>query len=411
MGIRYMRTLTQQLPGQSPQQSSTGPSQFVSNQVFHFEQGGSINQLELAYETYGRLNSVQGNAILVHHALSTDSHVAASDQSPAPGWWEGMVGPGKYLDTNRWFIICINNLGSCRGSSGPLSINPLTGRAYGPDFPTVTFVDMARSQKRLTDALGITKLHAVIGCSMGAMLSVTWAAMYPEHARNLVSISSCARVYPANQANRILQREAICADAQWKNGHYHDSGTLEGFRTARKIGLLTYRNAQELNQRFSGKTGRESIESYLQYNADKFVRQFDCNSYLRLLGAMDSYDLELHGRRLLDVLRAVTARVLVIAVDSDVLFPPQQQRELFEAFQGAGVRADYIEHRSGYGHDAFLLEIEDFGAYLKDFVEHGDAAGIESGRQMPRRSRFPRLVVPAGRVLGLNVVNHPHPRC
>jgi homoserine O-acetyltransferase len=399
MGIRYMRTLTQQLPCQSPQQLSTGPWRFVSNQVFDFEQGGSINPLELAYETYGLLNSLQDNAILVHHALSTDSHVAASDRNPVPGWWEGMVGPGKYLDTNRWFVICINNLGSCRGSSGPLSINPLTGRAYGPDFPTVTFVDMARSQKRLTDALGITKLHAVIGCSMGAMLTATWAAMYPEHACNLVSISSSARVYAANQANRILQREAICADALWENGHYQDSGTLEGFRTARKIGLLTYRNAQELNLRFGGKTGRESIASYLHYNAQKFVRQFDCNSYLRLLGAMDSYDLELHGRRLHDVLQAVTARVQVIAVDSDALFPPAQQRELFEAFQGAGVRAEYIEHHSGYGHDAFLLEIEEFGVYLKDFVERSDGAGIDSGRKMPRHSLFPRLVVPVGRVL------------
>jgi homoserine O-acetyltransferase len=328
---------------------------YVSRQEFRFEQGGSINPLVLAYETYGQLNSARDNAILVHHALSADSHVAASDQNPAAGWWEGMVGPGKYLDTNRWFVICINNLGSCAGSSGPLSINPLTGRAYGPDFPAVTFVDMARSQKRLIDALGITELHAIIGSSMGAMLSVTWAALYPEHTRNLVSICSSARVYPANQANRMLQRDAICSDPNWNKGHYRDSSTLEGFRTARKIGLLTYRNSRELNQRFAGKTGRESIENYLQYNADKFVRRFDCNSYLRLLGAMDSYDLESNGRSLFDALGAVTARVLVIAVDSDVLFPPQQQRELFEAFRAAGVRADYIEHHSDHGHDAFLV--------------------------------------------------------
>jgi homoserine O-acetyltransferase len=393
-----MKPIAPQLPDQSRHQSSPGPLQFESDQEFRFEQGGTINPLELAYETFGRLNPARDNAILVHHALSTDSHVAASHRNPSPGWWEGMVGPGKPLDTNRWFVICINNLGSCRGSSGPVSINPGTGSAYGPDFPAVTFVDMARSQKLLIDAMGIQQLHAIVGSSMGAMLSVTWAALYPEHTRNLVSISSSARVYPANQANRILQREAICADANWNNGHYRDSSTLEGFRTARKIGLLTYRNARELNQRFMGASGHESIENYLHYNADKFVRRFDCNSYLRLLGAMDSYNLELDRRGLPDVLRPVTARVLVIAVDSDVLFPPQQQRELYEAFQAAGVQAAYIEHQSDYGHDAFLVEVENFGAYLKGFVENQDGACPGLEEQEPECSHFPRLVYPAVRL-------------
>ena len=369
------------------QQSGHGPLQFVSGDAFRFEQGGSINPLVLAYETFGQLNPARDNAILVHHALSTDSHVSASERNPAPGWWEGMVGPGKYLDTNRWFVICINNLGGCGGSSGPVSVNPATGTPWGADFPQVTFVDMARSQKRLLDALGITELHAVIGSSMGAMLSVTWATLYPQHVRNLVSISSSARVHPANRANRVLQREAICNDVNWNNGYYTDNNALDGFRTARKIGLLTYRTGAELKRRFSGKTGEESIENYLQYNADKFVQRFDCNSYLRLLGAMDSYDLESQGYTLADALRRVSARALVISVDSDELFPAEQQRELFEAMRSAGITTDYIEHRSEYGHDAFLVEIEAFGGYLKRFVERGDEAGAA-----PRRGHFPRLV-------------------
>ena len=346
-----------------------GAFEFVSNEEFRFEKGGSINPLVLVYETYGRLNGAKDNAIVVHHALSTNSHLAATETNPEQGWWEEMVGPGKNLDTDRYFIICINNLGSCFGSSGPVSPNPKTSRNYGADFPAVTIVDMVRSQKLLIDTLGIEKLHAVLGSSMGAMLSIAWMALYPEHASHLISISSCAQVYPANTANRLVQKEVIKTDPNWNGGNYRDSGELQGFRTARKIGLLTYRNCEEINDRFANKTGRESIESYLDYNAEKFINRFDCNSYLALLGAMDTFDLNIDDGGIEDVFKSIKAKVLIVSVDSDVLFVPRQQQEMYEVLREAGVDVDLIEHRSNYGHDAFLVEIDAFGKYIGGFID------------------------------------------
>jgi homoserine O-acetyltransferase len=348
---------------------ANGAFEFVSNDDFHCEKGGSINPLVLVYETYGRLNRAKDNAIIVHHALSTDSHLAATEKNPERGWWQEMVGPGKYLDTDRFFIICINNLGSCFGSSGPVSLNPKTSQNYGADFPAVTIVDMVRSQKLLIDTLGIKKLHAVLGSSMGAMLSITWTALYPEHASYLISISSCAQVYPANTANRLVQKEIIRMDPNWNGGNYRYSGELQGFITARKIGLLTYRHSDEVNDRFVNKTGRESIESYLDYNAEKFVKRFDCNSYLALLSAMDTFDLNIDGNGIVDVCRSIKAKVLIVSVDSDVLFIPRQQQEMHEVLSEAGVDADFIEHHSNYGHDAFLVEIDAFGSYIQNFIE------------------------------------------
>lgn len=348
---------------------TNGAFEFVSNEDFHFEKGGSINPLVLVYETYGHLNSAKDNAIIVHHALSTNSHLAATEKNREPGWWQEMIGPGKYLDTDRFFIICINNLGSCFGSSGPVSLNPKTARNYGVDFPAVTIVDMVRSQKLLIDTLGIRKLHAVLGSSMGAMLSITWLALYPEHAKYLISISSCAQVYPANTANRLLQKESIRTDPNWNGGNYRHSGELQGFRTARKMGLLTYRNWDEVNDRFANKTGRESIESYLDYNAEKFVNRFDCNSYLALLSAMDTFDLNIDGNGVADVCRSIKAKVLIISVDSDVLFTPRQQQDLHKVLSDAGVDVDLVEHHSNYGHDAFLVEIDAFGQHIRNFIE------------------------------------------
>ena len=343
--------------------------EFTVQQNFHFEAGGSINPLVLVYETYGTLNGDKSNAIVVHHALSTSSHLASTEKNSHTGWWEEMVGPGKALDTKKYFIICINNLGSCYGSSGPVSINPATGRTYGPDFPAVTIADMVRSQKMLIDALGITKLHAVLGSSMGGMLSVTWLVFYPEHANYLITISSCSRGYPVNHANRLIQREIIRHDAGFNNGHYSDSSTLEGFKTARKHGLLTYRNWAEINDRFVDKFGIDSIDNYLDYNAQKFIDRFDCNSYLRLIGSMDSYDLSERGNKdLADVYSSIQAKVLVVSVDSDILFPPAQQRCLHQAMLTGGVDANYVCHHSTYGHDAFLVETAEFGRYIQNFI-------------------------------------------
>ena len=345
-----------------------GSFEYVSEAEFKCEGGGIIEPLVLAYECFGALNATKDNAIIVHHALSTSSHLTSTDRYPDPGWWQKMVGPGCHLDTDKYFVICINNLGSCFGSAGPNSINPSTGKKYRADFPTVTIVDMVRSQKMLIEALGITQLHAILGNSMGAMLSVAWLTLYPDDARYLISISSCAKSYPANNANRFLQRDMITIDPDWDGGNYHYSGDLEGFKTARKLGLLTYRNWAELNERFVGKTGRESIEHYLDYNGEKFVNRFDCNSYLTLLDAMNTFNLGGGNESLEETFRPIQASALVVSVDSDILFTPSQQRALYDALSAAGVEASFIEHVSTFGHDAFLVETEDFGRYIRDFI-------------------------------------------
>ncbi|MFT4826001.1 MAG: homoserine O-acetyltransferase [Halioglobus sp.] len=350
-----------------------GTLEYVSSEDFVFEGGGAINPLILAFECYGSLNEQKDNAIVVHHALSTSSHLTSTPKNPEKGWWQEMVGPGRHLDTDKYFVICINNLASCYGSVGPNSFKPGSEEKYLSDFPTVTIVDMVKSQKKLIDALGITQLHAIVGNSMGAMLSLAWLTLYPDHARHLVSISSSAQAYPANNANRFLQRDIIQLDPAWNKGRYGDSSKLPGFKTARTLGLLTYRNWAELNDRFVNKTGKESIEHYLSYNAKKFVRRFDCNSYLYLLDAMNTFNLSNPEHSLVEVFKPIKAKTLVVSVNSDILFTPSQQQTLFAALDEAGVPASYIDHQSTYGHDAFLIETEVFGQYISRFIG-GNAA-------------------------------------
>jgi homoserine O-acetyltransferase len=345
-----------------------GSYEFISQNDFLCEGGGVINPLLLVFESYGTLNAAKDNAIIVHHALSTSSHLAATAKNPEKGWWQEMVGPGCHLDTDRYFVICINNLGSCYGSVGPSSTKHGTKEKYRADFPTLTILDMVRSQKLLIDALGIRKLHTVLGNSMGGMLSLAWLTLYPDSAKHLISISSCAQSYPANNANRFLQRDIIKVDPAWEAGNYHFSGDLEGFKTARKLGLLTYRNWAELNKRFVNKTGTESIDHYLDYNAEKFIKRFDCNSYLCLLDAMNTFNLDEKDKSLADTFRPIKAKSLVISVDSDILFTPSQQQALYQALDLADVDVKFIEHTSTYGHDAFLVETEAFGEYISNFI-------------------------------------------
>jgi homoserine O-acetyltransferase len=345
-----------------------GRQQFTSYDDFVFDSGGVINPLVLAYDCYGELNAKKDNAILVHHALSTSSHLTSTDKNPAKGWWQEMVGPGRHLDTDQYFVICINNLGSCYGSAGPVSINPATKQQYRNEFPRVTINDMVRSQKILIETLGIKKLHAILGNSMGAMLSIAWIALYPNDAEFLISISSCAQAYPANNANRFLQRDIIKLDAAWNEGNYTFSGNLKGFKTARKLGLLTYRNWTEINNRFVNKAGRESIEHYLDYNAEKFVDNFDCNSYLALLDAMNTFNLADESGTLTEALQGISAKSMIVSVDSDILFTPSQQQALHDGLKEAGNTVTYIDHQSIYGHDAFLVETEAFGKYIRDFI-------------------------------------------
>lgn len=348
---------------------------FNSNAPFYFEHGGVIPRLQLAYETFGTLNKYRDNVILIHHALSTHSHVCTSLPNPTEGWWEEMVGIGKPIDTNRYFVICINNLASCFGSSGPRSLNPETDKMYQADFPITSILDMVRSQKLLLDYLQIDSLLAVIGNSMGAMLSLQWALEYPKFQQYIILTSSCYKAYPTNIGYRAIQREIMMLDPAWQQGFY-SSQKLPGFKIARKFGQLSYRNAPELNERFDkpyqidliASGFHSEIERYLDYNAEKFIAVFDANSYLRLLTAMDLFDVTAKTNYQTK-LAAIHAKFLVISVASDILYPPVQQQELAELLQKAHLAVDFIEHQSPHGHDSFLIEVPAFGRYMTDFLK------------------------------------------
>lgn len=335
---------------------------------FSLQHGETVQDLVLAYETIGTLNARKDNAILIHHSLSTHSHVCSHSDNPENGWWENLVGPGKSIDTENYFVVCINNLGSCFGSTGPASLDPLTQRAYGKQFPFITIDDMVRSQKFVLDYLGIEKLHAVIGNSMGAMLSLDFAIRYPNCLGRLISVSSCYKAYPVNIAYHVLQKEIIFLDQNFDHDNPHndnDANLDTGFITARKLGLLSYRHPEELNTRFAE---RLEINRYLTYNARKFVRQFNVHSYLRLLDAMDVFDVTKEATAPHEPFLKIQAKTLVIAVDTDLLFPPSQQRDLYDKLVAAKVDATFLNYQSTFGHDAFYADLT-LGTTLKLFLD------------------------------------------
>ncbi len=338
---------------------------FNSKVPFICQQGGRLEEWSLAFETYGQLNTNKDNVILIHHALSTSSHVASRPENPAKGWWEVMVGPGKPVDTDQFFVICINNLGSCFGSSGPNSINPKTQRPYQMDFPKITMSDIASSQYELLKALGIHSVYAVIGNSMGGMISLQWAVLFPQQAKKLISVSSCYRAYPVSIAYHIIAKEIIQLDPAWKGGRYENS-PQEGLKIARKVGLVSYRHADDLNQRFI-KEG--NIAEYLEYNATKLSNHFDANSYLYLLDAMDEFDVTRGYDNKLAPFESITSECLIISVATDVLFPPVQQIELYEYLDKAKVRSHFLSLNSSYGHDAFYADAQ-LADHLRQFLQN-----------------------------------------
>lgn len=340
-----------------------GTQQFCSQVPFVFNQGGSICPLILVFETYGELSPQKDNVILVHHALSTSSHLSSHAKNPAYGWWEEVVGPDKPIDTNRFFVICINNLGSCFGSSGPASINPKTGKAYQSDFPLLTIEDIARAQQLLLSQLGIEKLYAIVGNSMGAMISLAFTILFPGTAERLISVSSCYKSYPMSIATHAIQKEIIELDPNWKNGYY-TTPPLRGFNVARKFGLISYRNPAELNSRFENDG---DLREYLEHNAKKFTAIFDVNCFLYILQAMDVFDVTKNYVNKLEPFKKITAKTLVISVNSDLLFPAKQQRDLYELLHNAGVIAEYVQHDSDFGHDAFYAD-KTISSHIKKFL-------------------------------------------
>ena len=351
---------------------------------FALYRGGVLHQARVAYESWGQLNEARDNAVLVFTGLSPSAHAASSERDPQPGWWERIIGPGLALDTTRHYVVCVNSLGSCFGSTGAASIDPATGERYRVSFPEIAIEDIARAGYECMRALGVERLECVVGASLGGMSVLSFASQFPDAARGLITISGSAAPSAFAIALRSVQREAILRDPDWKGGHYAlDRPPRSGMRIARKLGTITYRSAAELRQRFarepikgiSGSVGpfapHFSVEAYLESQAERFTKVFDPNCYLYLSSAMDRFDLAEHGGSPAAALQNVKAeRVLVIGVESDMLFAIHEQAAIADAFKHNGTATCFVRMPSLEGHDAFLVDIPRFDAAIRDFFCH-----------------------------------------
>ncbi|WP_374320998.1 homoserine O-acetyltransferase MetX [Pseudoxanthomonas kaohsiungensis] len=355
---------------------------------FPMKRGGVLHGARIAYETWGTLSPARDNAVLILTGLSPDAHAASSAADPTPGWWEAMLGPGKPIDSDRWFVVCVNSLGSCKGSTGPASIDPATGQPYLLSFPELSIEDIADAAAEVVRGLGIERLACVIGNSMGGMTALSLLARHRRIARAHINISGSARALPFSIAVRSLQREAIRLDPNWNGGAYDDATYPEsGMRIARKLGVITYRSALEWDGRFGRVRLDESasaeddpfglefqVESYLEGHARRFVRRYDPNCYLYLSRSMDWFDLaDQAGGDTLAALAALAGngveRALAIGANTDILFPVQQQQEVADGLARGGAEAEFIGMDSPQGHDAFLVDFERFGPAVRDFLD------------------------------------------
>ncbi len=355
------------------------------DQPFRLELGGQLPSVTIAYETYGRLSPAKDNVVLVCHAISGDSHVAKHDEADDPGWWDIMVGPGKPVDTDHLFVICPNLLGGCRGSTGPGSINPATRLPYGRDFPTITIGDMVETQRRLLEHLGIRKLRAVVGGSVGGHQALSWASRFPDWVQGVVALATSPRLTSQALAFDVVGRNAIRRDPNYCDGQYYgkEHGPEVGLALARMIGHITYLSREAMKEKFEANRLQPrdvaiefektfSVGSYLGYQGAKFVERFDANSYLVLSMAMDLFDL---GRTLEDLrqaLRPAQCRWLVLSFSTDWLFPPDQSRDIVNALVANNAPVSYCNVESSCGHDAFLLS-DDFATYgemIRAFLAH-----------------------------------------
>ena len=363
----------------------------TSNETKHFtfgetpneltlESGEKLGPITLAYETYGELNSEKSNAVLVLHGLTGDAHAAGLHKSePTLGWWDSMIGPSKGLDTDKYFIICSNVLGGCKGSTGPSSTNPKTGKPFGADFPIITIGDIVNAQRHLIDHLGIYKLLSVVGGSMGGMQALQWMVNYPERLLSAIPIATTLKHTPQQIAFNEVGRQAVMADPNWRKGHYYGkSSPTKGLAVARMIGHITYMSDISMAAKFGRRVKSDieprkfaaefEVEGYLRYRGDNFVKRFDANSYLYITKAIDYFNL-LNGHNYSDIFKGLRAKVLVMAFKSDWLYPTYQSQEIVKAVKLAGLDASYCEINSTYGHDAFLLEVEEQTHLIKHFLK------------------------------------------
>lgn len=350
---------------------------------FRMHRAGHIESPTLAYETWGKLNAKKDNAILVFTGLSPSAHAASSDLDMAPGWWEEMIGSGLPLDSDRFFVICVNSLGSCFGSTGPASTDPTTGRKYRMTFPVLTLEDVADAAKLVVDHLGIACLHTIVGCSMGGMSGLAYCVRHPDAVSRFLSISSSTRALPFSIAVRSLQREMIRSDAKWMKGDYESgSPPITGQRLARKLGMITYRSAEEWAQRFGRERSTDesriegqfvaefAVESYLENHANKFSGAFDANCYLYLSHASDLFDLAEYGGSLASGFKRLKLdKALVMGVRTDLLFPVEQQRELAEGIASVCKDTQLAELDCIRGHDSFLVDMDAFRPVICEFFE------------------------------------------
>jgi homoserine O-acetyltransferase len=369
------------LHSQTPVPTTAGARRVVTLPGrFGMRLGGELQDVQVAYESWGALNAAKDNVLLLMTGLSPSAHAASSGADPSTGWWEEMLGPGKAIDTDKFHVICVNSLGSCHGSTGPVSTDPRTGKTYGPAFPKLTIEDVAAAAHALLLSLGIPRVKVVVGPSMGGMSALAFTLMHPNDVDALVSISSATHSEPFSIAVRALQRELIRSDGAWAGGHYAPGeGPREGMRLARKLGMISYRSAKEWSERFGRERAKDAgidsfgiefeIESYLESRAQSFVGAFDPNSYLYLSRAMDLFDVAEHGgsdEKAFKRLRLKKA--LVVGVETDILFPLHQQKALADALSHAGVDTQFEALASKQGHDSFLVDMERFRPAVGEFL-------------------------------------------
>ena len=344
------------------------------------DSGQTLTHVDVAYETYGQLNAARSNAILVLHAFSGDAHAAGIDHEGKPGWWDNMIGPGKGFDTERYFVICANVLGGCRGTTGPSSINPATACPYAMSFPVITIADMVRLQKMLIDHLGIPRLLAVSGGSMGGMQALQWVVAYPDQVVAAIPIASTARHSAQQIAFNEVGRQAIMADPDWNDGNYYGrQPPARGLAVARMVGHITYMSDDSMREKFGRRLrGKEAfgfgfdvdfeVESYLRYRGSQFVTRFDANSYLYITKAMDYFDLTGGNGSIAVALEPARARFLVISFSSDWLYPSYQSQEMVRALRSRNRDVAYVALQSNYGHDSFLVDVAEQSALVAGFL-------------------------------------------